>query len=131
MPNEAQLIYHFTPKTSLRVSGYRRYAESDQRRYDYTLTYGATASYLQRITRKITFGMDFWYWNRNYEEDASRVDASRDRKDDIYYLRPHLSYAFRDWFSMHLRYNFEKRDSNRNDIAFETNSMLLGFTLEI
>jgi hypothetical protein len=119
---EAQLIYNFTPKTSLRLTGYRRNEEADTPGSDYTLTYGARAAYLQRITRKITFGMDFWYRN---------IDYQRDREDDDYRLRPYLSYAFRDWFSMHLRYNFEKRDSNRDDIDFETNSVLLGFTLEI
>jgi hypothetical protein len=128
---EAQVIYHFTPKTSLRVRGYRRNEESDASRFDYTLTYGARASYLQRITRKITFGMEFWYRNRNYEDDTRRADASRDRKDNDYFLSPYLSYAFRDWFSMHLRYEYEKRDSNEADIDFETNSVLIGFTLKI
>ena len=128
---EAQLVYRFTPKTSLRFTGYRKNEESDETEFDYILTYRASVAYLQRITAKITFGVDLSYENRNYEEDSNLISASEQREDDEYYLSPYLKYAFKDWFSMHLRYEYEKRDSNTADIDYETNSVLLGFTFRI
>jgi hypothetical protein len=128
---EIQMDHHFTPKTSLSLFAYRKQEETDYSAYDYILTHEARAYYRQRVTRKISIGMNFWYAYESYKGDLNLIGGSKERKDDVYYLSPHIKYHFRDWFSMHLEYTYEKRDSNTALYDFETNSVLIGLTLEI
>ena len=125
---EIQLDHKLTRKTSLSLLAYRKNEEADFSVYDYILTHKATASYLQRITNKISIGTRLSYAYENYK---SEVITGEKRKDDFYYLNPYIRYHFRDWFSIHLEYKYEKRDSNTSLYVFETNSLLIGLTLEI
>ncbi len=128
---EIQLNHHFTPKTSLSLTAYRKQEEADLSIYDYILSHRVGATYLQRVTRKISLGMRASYANENYESESGLIGGSEEREDDVYYVNPSIRYHFRDWFSMHLEYTYEKRESNTALYDFDTNSVLMGVRLEI
>lgn len=125
---EIQLDHRLTRKTSLSLFAYRKKEEADFSAYDYILTHKATASYMQRVTNKISIGMRLSYAYENYKGE---VIIGEKRVDNLYYLNPYIRYHFRDWFSMDLEYKYEKRDSNTTLYEFETNSLLIGLSLEI
>ncbi len=128
---EIQVNHRFTPKTSLSLFAYRKKEEADFSVYDYILTHRARASYRQRITRKISIGLQVSYAYERYESDGNIIWITKERKDDVYYVKPLIRYHFKDWFSMNLEYMYEKRDSNITLYDFETNSVSVGLTLEI
>jgi len=128
---EIQVDHHFTPKTSVSLFAYRKQEEADYSVYDYVLSHRAGATYLQRVTRKISLSMRISYANESYESESGLIWGSEDREDDVYYLSPSIRYHFRDWLSMSLEYMYEKRDSNIPLDDFETNSVVLGVRLEI
>lgn len=128
---EIQLDHRLTRKTSLSLFAYRKKEEADFSAYDYILTHKATASYMQRVTNKISIGMRLSYAYESFEGEVNLIGKSEERKDDLYYLNPYIRYHFRDWFSMDLEYKYEKRDSNTTLYEFETNSLLIGLSLEI
>lgn len=128
---EIQLDHRLTRKTSLSLFAYRKKEEANFSAYDYILTHKATASYMQRVTNKISIGMRLSYAYESFEGEVNLIGKSEERKDDLYYLNPYIRYHFRDWFSMDLEYKYEKRDSNTTLYEFETNSLLIGLSLEI
>lgn len=128
---EVQLNHRFTPKTSLNLTAFRREEESDYYDFDYRLTHRFTASYLQKVTGKISIGMNVWYSHESYEGEVNIAGEPIKRTDDLYYLNPYLKYHFKDWISMQLEYTLEKRDSTITIYDFSTNSVLIGLTLEI
>ena len=128
---EIQVDHHFTPKTSVSLSAYRKQEEADYSAYDYILSHRAAATYRQRVTRKISLGLRASYANESYESESGLIGGSQEREDDVYDVAPSIRYHFRDWFSMSLEYMYEKRDSNIPLDDFETNSVVLGVRLEI
>ena len=128
---EIQLDHQFTRKTSLSLFAYRKKEEADFSGYDYILTHKATASYMQRVTNKISIGMRLSYAYESFKSEVNLIEESEDRKDALYYLNPYIRYHFKDWFSMDLEYKYEKRDSNTSLYEFETNSLLIALSLEI
>jgi polysaccharide biosynthesis protein VpsM len=127
---EFQLDHRFTPKTSLNLTAYRKQEESDYYQFDDRLTHRITASYLQKVTGKISIGLELWYSYESYEGEVNIGGESIKRTDDLYYLNPYVRYYFRDWFSMNVEYTLEKRDSTITLYDFSTNSVLIGLTLE-
>ncbi len=75
--------------------------------------------------------MELWYSHENYDGEVNIDGESIKRKDDLYYLNPYIRYYFREWFSMHLEYTLEKRDSTVTIWDFSTNSLLIGLTLQM
>ena len=126
---EIQLDHRLTRKTSLSLLAYRKKEEADFSAYDYILTHKATTSYMQRVTNKISIGMRLSYAYESFEGEVNLIGEKR--VDDLYYLNPYIRYHFKDWFSMDLEYKYEKRDSNVTLYEFETNSLLIGLSLEI
>lgn len=127
---ELQLNHRFTPKTSLNITAYRKDEASDYSEFDYRLTHRITASYLQKVTGKISIGMEAWYSYESYEGEVIVDGIPTKRKDDLYYITPYFKYHFNDWFSMNLEYTLEKRDSTISIYDFSTNSVLIGLTLK-
>jgi polysaccharide biosynthesis protein VpsM len=125
---EALIDHHFTPKTSLRLSAYRRQDESSIYSYDSVLTHYVRLGYLQKMTARIHGVLDLEYRNYQYEGDADAAGDPYDREDDIFAVIPAVRYAFNGWLSLGFEYRYEKRNSNIDYWDYTNNQVALRLT---
>ncbi len=125
---EAQITHRFTPKTSVIFKAFRKTQETDLETFLFMLSNGATMSYQQMMTRKITAAIDLLYEIDRYEGNQGVLIGFPDRKDYVYQAGVRFQYAFRRWLRTDIGYSFTRTDSNIPVYSYSTNTFSFGLT---
>ena len=81
-----------------------------------------------RVTQQIgTTGKLSADFGTTYELDA--YERSGQREEQYLRMNTGLSYSFNRWFKSSLRYDFELFDSNKGNIDYTVNRVMLGLSL--
>jgi polysaccharide biosynthesis protein VpsM len=125
---EANISYWFSPKTQIAIGGYHRNEESANTDYGYTLTTGASVSYSQTLTHKISFDLDLSYRRDDYKDRLDQTSVTVDAREGYYAVSPSLSYAVNRWLSAALVYEYRDNTSDFDDNIFTGNTYMLKIT---
>lgn len=125
---EAQIDYHFTPKTSIILKASRSTNETNIASTDFFLSNSVEVQYLQKITGKITADVKLAYTNDQYR-GALVVNGTTGKLRENYYMGVcALQYKFKEWLQMDLGYIYDKRDSSFPEFDYINNIGFLRIT---
>ena len=117
--------YQPFPATSIALMGFRNiFGSSLEPGQDYAAT-GVELSVQQRFFQKLTAGVSFGYENDSYF--GTTPETPTRRVDDYVYARPRLTYAFVDWFSASIFYEYRQTSSTQPGFSFYNNRAGLEF----
>jgi hypothetical protein len=140
----------YRPSETFRVSldFYRTATPSVSLEGQYFYATGLLLRASEQMFERFTLGLDCGYEQAKYESALSSVTADRedditlakyesvlssvtaDREDDITLLRPWLRYAFTDWASVEVFYQYTKDDSSGRDAQpFRREQTGIGFNM--
>jgi len=125
---QANLSYLFSPKTQIAINGYHRNEESVYTDFGYTLTTGASVSYTQTLTHKISFDLDFSYRRDDYKDRLDQTTGTGDAKEEFYTVSPSLSYAVNRWLIASMAYEHRDNSSDFEDNAYTGNTYMVKIT---
>ena len=74
-----------------------------------------------RFTNRLRGDINFIYEDSEYEQFAGE-----NRLDERWYLKPELQYALRKWLFFNLYCSFDKKDSNFDELDYESRSIGIG-----
>jgi hypothetical protein len=107
------------PATSMSLVGFRNVVGSSALAgQDYFAT-GFELNISQQFFQKVVAALSFGYENDEYF--ATTSDTSTDRVDNYVFVRPRLTYAFVDWFSVSVFYEFRQTTSTQETSSFYNN----------
>jgi Putative beta-barrel porin 2 len=113
------LTYQPFPSTSISLLGFRNtVASSAEAGQDYYAT-GFEINISQQFFQKVVAALSFGYENDAYFETTP--DTPTDRVDNYVFVRPRLTYAFVDWFSVSVWYEFRQTASTEEINSFYNN----------
>jgi hypothetical protein len=111
--------YQPFPATSIGLMGYRNISGSSlEPGQDFAAT-GFELSIQQRFLQKLVAGVSFGYENDSYF--GTTPETPTGRVDNYVYIRPRLTYAFVDWFSASIFYEYRQTSSNQPGTSFYNN----------
>lgn len=122
---QLQLDHDVTPKTSIRLSGYREEEEPVIATADYTLSHSIKAGYTQKLTERLSFHTSLEYKNDRFKQDQPQSSETSIREDDYYYFIPSFNYNFRPWLKAGIEYTLSRRDSDLSAFDYTTNTTTL------
>jgi hypothetical protein len=119
------LTYQPFPATSIGLLGFRNIRGSSlEPGQDYAAT-GFELSVQQRFLQRLFGAVSFGYENDSYF--GTTPETPTRRVDDYMYLRPRLTYAFVDWFSASIFYEYRQTVSTQPGTSFYNNRAGLEF----
>ena len=119
------LTYQPFPSTFINLVGFRNVVgSSDLAGQDYFAT-GFELNLSQQFFQKLVAAVSFGYENDEYF--GTTVDTPTDRVDNYVYARPRLTYAFVDWFSVSIWYEYRETVSTEESSSFTNNRAGLEF----
>lgn len=118
---ELQSTYSFSPETSLKLNGYRKFNESDISSASSYLSTGAALLLKKSFSPKWSVQFHALYEYDNYNE--------MDRNDDFYSLSPTIRFTARRWLIFDFEYTYEINDSNIQIYDYERHQFFLGASL--
>ena len=117
--------YQPFPATSIGLLGYRNIKGSSlEPGQDYAAT-GFELSVQQRLLQKLVAGLNLGYENDSYF--GTTPETPTQRVDDYVYVRSRLTYAFVDWFSASIYYEYRQTASTQPGSSFYNNRAGLEF----
>lgn len=117
--------YQPFPATSIGLMGFRNiHSSSLSPGQDYAAT-GFELSVQQRFFQRLFGAVSFGYENDSYF--GTTPETPTQRVDNYLYVRPRLTYAFVDWFSASIYYEYRQTASNQESISFYNNRAGLEF----
>lgn len=119
------LTYQPFPATSINLVGFRNVVgSSDVAGQDYFAT-GFELNLSQQFFQKLVAAVSFGYENDEYF--GTTVETPTNRVDNYVYVRPRLTYAFVDWFSVSIWYEYRETVSTQESSSFTNNRAGLEF----
>ncbi len=113
------VTYNPFPATSISLVGFRNVVGSSALSgQDYFAT-GFELNLSQQFFQKFVAALSFGYENDQYF--GTTPDTPTDRVDDYVFVRPRLTYAFVDWFSVSVFYEFRQTTSTQQSSSFYNN----------
>jgi hypothetical protein len=113
------------PATSINLVGFRNVVGSSALAgQDYFAT-GFELNVSQQFFQKLVAAVSFGYENDEYF--GTTVDTPTDRVDNYVYVRPRLTYAFVDWFSVSIWYEYRETVSTQETSSYTNNRAGLEF----
>ncbi|MBI5190994.1 MAG: outer membrane beta-barrel protein [Nitrospirae bacterium] len=123
----ASLEHHFTPKTSMFISGSRFANETDDPNVEYmTGTRGQLKLRFNPVT-KVFVSPYTSISNNEYSGDTTVQGDTGRREDDIYSSGIDASYNMNKWIAFHLGYKYTHRVSTFTYYDYTDNSVTFGF----
>ena len=116
-----------TTQTLLRLSGERTFEETIYTNNRYFVSTGIKLFASQRIMDKFTAGLSLAYENLYYAKEVASVK----RSDDVYTIRPEISYQFKEWLSAGVWYQYRRRATNAGADIFYFNNRIGAFVKAI
>lgn len=108
---EVSLSWKPTTQNEIRLSGDRTFEETVYTNNRYFVSTGVNLYASQKLMEKITLALTLGYDNLKYDTKVGDVK----RSDDVYLVRPEVTYHFKDWLSAGVWYQYRKRNSNLAD----------------
>ena len=113
------ISYQPFPATSIALMGFRNISSSSlEPGQDYAAT-GFELSVQQRFFQKVVAAVSFGFENDSYF--GTTPETQTQRVDNFVYIRPRLTYAFVDWFSASIFYEYRQTSSNVPATSFYNN----------
>ncbi|MFH0726899.1 MAG: outer membrane beta-barrel protein [Pseudomonadota bacterium] len=122
---EIQGQHNFNPKRALKVTGFRKFNESNMIGSYTSLSTGISVAWLQRFTEKWSGTLNAAFTRDEYKDFFITSPVTDEREDDIFSLAPALRYKFRDWLLFDLAYIYSLRNSNYDIFDFTSNTIFL------
>ena len=111
--------YEPFPGTALVLVGYRNVVSSTTLEGQDFIATGFELRVQQRFLQKFTAIVGVGYENDAYF--GTTAETPTDRVDNYLFVRPRLTYAFVDWFSASVFYEFRQSTSTQETSSFENN----------
>ena len=113
------VFYQPFPATSLTLSAFRNVVGSSSLEgQDYFATgfeFNVSQQFFQRVVASVNFGFE----NDSYF--GTTPETPTNREDNYMFVRPRLTYAFVDWFSLSVFYEFRQTASTQQSSSFSNN----------
>ncbi|CAK8720224.1 Putative beta-barrel porin 2 [Candidatus Electrothrix aarhusensis] len=118
---EAQAIWQATRKSNFLLNSKYNVEQSDSRYALNKTVWASRLAYGYRFTGRIRGTLNFIYEDSDY----AQFDG-RSRLDERWNFSPSLDFAMKKWLSCSLYYSFDKKDSNFDELDYETNTLGIG-----
>ena len=118
---EAQAIWQATRKSNFLLNSKYNIEQSDSRYALNKTVWASRLAYGYRFTGRIRGTLNFIYEDSDY----AQFDGSS-RLDERWNFSPSVDFAIKKWLSCSLYYSFDKKDSNFDELDYETNTLALG-----
>ncbi|MCI5210054.1 MAG: hypothetical protein D3910_14935 [Candidatus Electrothrix sp. ATG2] len=115
---EAQATWQATRKSQFLLNSKYNIEQSDSQYALNKTVWGARLGYGHQFTGRIRGALNFIYEDSDY----AQFDGSS-RLDERWNFSPSLDFALRKWLSFSLYYRFDKKDSNFDELDYETNTL--------
>jgi hypothetical protein len=118
---EAQANWQIIQKSTLILNTKYSIDQTDSRQALSKTVFVGRVGLDYRLTGRVRADINFIYENSDYAlwEGGSRID-------DRWFFKPQLQFALRKWLSFNVFYSFDKKDSNFDELDYETNTLGLG-----
>jgi len=120
---EAQLDHKFTEKTSIILTASRRTDETDVATAYSIVENTIDATYLQRLTTKLTASINFRFTDEKYNGNVTYAGVTKMLHDEYIRTGASMLYEFRDWINFTVGYYFTDRMSNINSLSYTSNNI--------
>jgi len=127
--SSTELEHRLTPLTTVNLGFTSEEVYSSYENNNYFWHIGADLSISHRLTRTLTAYLTGGYYRNIYPEKSAVIND--ERKDDIYYIAPKVSYSILDWLNTELLYRFYRRDSNIDVEDFDQNKVVLFLNISL
>jgi hypothetical protein len=118
---EAQATWQATLKSEFLLNSKYNIEQSDSRYALNKTVWSSRLAYGYRFTGRIRGTMSFIYEDSDY----AQFDSDS-RLDERWNFSPSLDFAMKKWLSFSLYYSFDKKDSNFDELDYETNTLGIG-----
>lgn len=112
------LTWNPTERNTVRLSGERKFEEATYENNRYFADTLVSLYGSHKLTNKLTAGLTLAYENMDYD---NANNAGKKRNDDLYTVRPELSYQFKQWLSAGVWYQWRTRASNTDYNDYDSN----------
>ena len=118
---EAQANWQVMQKTTLILNTKYSVDQTDSRQALNKTVFVGRVGLNYRLSGRVGADVNFVYENSDYAlwEGDSRID-------DRWFFKPQLNVALKKWLNFNLFYSFDKKDSNYDELDYETNTLGLG-----
>jgi Putative beta-barrel porin 2 len=113
------LFYQPFPATMLSLSGFRNVVGSSAEAGEDYFATGFEINVSQQFFQRLVASVGAGYENDSYF--GTTPETPTNREDNYVFVRPRLTYAFVDWFSVSVFYEFRQTVSNQEGNSFENN----------
>lgn len=118
---ELRLQHELSAKRSIKVTGYRKFHESDMAAASSFLSTGVDLNLDQKITEKWSASLNIFYERNEYNGIG--------RDDDVFGFGPAIRFEPREWLFFDLGYYYYQNNSNDIFYDFDINQIFLRATL--
>ncbi|XOF32649.1 MAG: outer membrane beta-barrel protein [Candidatus Electrothrix sp. YB6] len=118
---EAQASWQATRKSEFILNSKYSVEQTDSEYALNKTVFSTRAAYGHRFTDKIRGDI-----NVIYEDSDYALFDGRSRLDERWYIKPELQFAMKKWLSFRLYYSFDTKDSNFDELDYETNTLGIG-----
>lgn len=118
---EAQATWQANRKNEFLLNSKYNIEQSDSRYALNKTVWASRLAYGYRFTGRIRGALNFIYEDSDY----TQFDG-RSRLDERWNFSPSLDFALKKWLSFALYYSFDKKDSNFDELDYETNTLGIG-----
>ncbi|MCF6179418.1 MAG: outer membrane beta-barrel protein [Geopsychrobacter sp.] len=122
---EVQADYQFTPKNNLNLTAWRKQKETDDSTFNGILGNAFSATFSQELGQRIVASVQGGWARDDYSGAGS---TTVDRTDDYVTMSLSLSYVMQRWFEISGGYNYVNRDSNVNELDYDSNGLFVSLT---
>ncbi|MCW5198318.1 outer membrane beta-barrel protein [Desulfobulbus sp. F4] len=121
MDFEAQYIWQATQKSNLLLNAKYNIEQSDSKHALNKAVFAGRVGFDYRVTDRLRGGVNLVYENSDYVQFVGD-----DRLDDRWYLRPELQYAVVKWLSVSIYFSIDNKDSNFDELDYESRAVGIG-----
>lgn len=118
---EAQANWQVMQKTTLILNTKYSIDQTDSRQALNKTVFVGRVAFDYRFSGRVRADVNFIYENSDYA-----LWSGDSRIDDRWFFKPQLNFALKKWLSFNLFYSFDKKDSNFDELDYETNTLGLG-----
>jgi hypothetical protein len=118
---ETQAIWQMSRKSSLLLNAKYNIEQTDSIQALNKAVFAGRIAFDYRFTNRLRGDINFIYEDSEYEQFAGE-----NRLDERWYVKPELQYALRKWLFINLYCSFDKKDSNFDELDYESRTIGIG-----
>ena len=129
LATEINLGYKLSDRTKLNFTGSRFAEESTYANNSYFISIGIAIKANHSLNEKLTVTPGVKYSYNKYPEETTEQSVTKKRRDYVLGFSLGFMYAIRDWSSVEIGYEYEKRNSNFNKYGYVNNQVFVKFKI--